>query len=463
MTVPVSATVPEVYHRGSDLLALGFGTTVAMWAVGYVSRFPGVGAPAWLLMALLLLLVGAGGWVAGRYGGRGLSGGLWTGLLVGVLNLLVLGSLLTSTDAPNRLVPSALWWVPGSLVLAALLAVAGAALGQMGRNRHGRPDQTAPLVRHGLPAFTAVAAAATFLLLIAGGIVTGKEAGLAVTDWPNSYGYNMFLYPLSRMTGGIYYEHVHRLLGSLVGLITLVLTIHLWLQDDRPRLKRLALVALVLVIGQGVLGGLRVTGHFTLSDDPAVVRPNLTLAIVHGVTGQIFFGLMVLIAAVTSRRWREAPPAQPRPGGGLERKLGAWLLGAILVQLTLGALLRHAHIMLHAHITGAVLVLGLGLLLGARLVLPSLRRTGHVLMHGLVLQFVLGFVALYARGLTEAAGRPHPLDVVITTIHQGLGALLLAAAVLAMLWTRRLLRPANAPDPASTSSGRPEVNVNARA
>ena len=75
--------------------------------------------------------------------------------------------------------------------------------------------------------FTAVHAnvtvAATFLLVVAGGLVTSNEAGLAVVDWPNSFGYNMFLYPLAKMTGGIYYEHAHRLYGSLVGLTTIVL------------------------------------------------------------------------------------------------------------------------------------------------------------------------------------------------------------------------------------------------
>jgi cytochrome c oxidase assembly protein subunit 15 len=447
MAQTVSAPGADVYHRGSDLLALGFGTTVTMWAIGYVSRFPGVEAPAWLLMVLLLVCLVAGGWLAGRHTSRGVRGGLQVGLLVGVLNLLVLGSLLTSTEAPNQFVPSAVWWLPGSLLLAGVLGAVGAALARPGAVR--TPGDAPLLTRHGLPAFAIVAAAATWLLLVAGGIVTGHEAGLAVTDWPNSYGYNMFLYPLSRMTGGIYYEHVHRLLGSLVGLTTLVLAAHLWRVEPRRWLRVLALVALVLVIGQGILGGLRVTGHFTLSDDPTVVRPNLALAIVHGVTGQLFFGLMIAIAAVASRRWFEAPAPQARPGGGLDRKLATTLLAMLVIQLVLGALLRHAHVMLHAHITVAALVLGVGLLLGARLVLrhgdlPTLRRTGQTLMHGLALQFVIGFVALYARGLTEAAGQPHALDVVVTTIHQALGALLIATAVLAVLWTRRLLQPADA-------------------
>lgn len=440
-TLPAhDAPAPPDASRGSDLLALGFGTTVVMWFVGYVARFPGVQAPGWLLMALLLACLAVGGWLAGRHTGRGPRGGLQVGLLVGVLNLLVLGSLLTDTTTPNRFIPSAAWWLPGSLLLAAALGAAGALLG-----RPRAPADPPLLVRHGLAAFASVGAAATFLLLVAGGVVTGHEAGLAVTDWPNSYGYNMFLYPLSRMTGGIYYEHAHRLLGSLVGLTTLVLAVQLWRVDDRRWLKLLGLGALLLVIGQGILGGLRVTGHFTLSDDPTVVRPSLTLAIVHGVTGQLFFGLMVALAALTTRRWREAPPPQARGGAGLDRRLAAILLGALVLQLVLGAVLRHADALLYAHISLAALVLGVGMVLGARLNLryrdlPTLRRLGHAAMHAVAVQFIIGFVALYARGLTEAAGRPHALDVVITTCHQALGALLIATAVLAVLWTRRLLR-----------------------
>ncbi|HOX24685.1 MAG TPA: COX15/CtaA family protein [Candidatus Krumholzibacteria bacterium] len=428
--------------RGSDLLALAFGTTVAMWAVGYVCRFPGVATPPWLLLALLLVCLAAGGWAAGRFTARGLRGGLEVGLLVGLLNLLVLGSVLSSGDDPNRLVPAAAWWIPGSLLLAGVVGGLGALVGRR------RTPATPQLADHGLAGFAVVAAGATFLLLVAGGIVTGSRAGLAVTDWPNSYGYNMFLYPLSRMTGGIYYEHVHRLLGSLVGLTTLVLAVHLQRVEDRRWVKNMALVALALVVIQGVLGGLRVTGRFTLSDDPAATRPNLTLAVVHGIAGQLFFATVVAIAAFVTRRWRDGPPAIARAGAGLDHRLGAWFLGAVVLQLALGALLRHADAALHAHLTLAVAVLVLGGLSGSRLLLkhrdlPLLRRLGRLLHAGLGLQLVLGFAALVARNLAGPGGGPHPADVVVTTFHQAVGALLLALAVLCLLWSRRLLQPAD--------------------
>ncbi|MEZ4386043.1 MAG: COX15/CtaA family protein [Candidatus Krumholzibacteriia bacterium] len=438
MTSQATAVPPSrATNSGSDLLALGFGITVAMWAVGYICRFPGVGAPAWVLMAFLLLCLGLGGWVAGRCSTRGVRGGVQAGVLAGALNLLVLGSLLSHQEAPNQLVPSAVWWLPGSLLLGGLLGGLGALLAR----RRGNPPF---LAVHGLGAFAVVAAVATFMLIIAGGIVTGSQAGLAVVDWPNSYGYNMFLYPLTRMTGGIYYEHVHRLFGSLVGLTTIVLAVQLWRVEPRRWLKRLGLAAVALVIVQGLLGGLRVTGHFTLSDDPALTRPNLWLAVVHGITGQLFFGLMVAIAAFTSRTWQEA--GSTAAAAGRDRTLPVWLLAVVMTQLTIGSVLRHTDAALHLHITMALVVVSLGVILGSRLAIkqasvPVLRRLGHGLMHGVVLQFLLGFGALFARSLSTP-GNPHPADVVVTTVHQAFGALILALAVLSVLWTRRLLRPA---------------------
>ncbi len=436
--MPTLATATPTRHRGSELLALGFGTTVTMWAIGYVLRFPGLQAPSWLLLLFLLSTLVAGGALARHLTDRGPRVGLIVGLLTGLLNLLILGSLL-SGDRPGAFVPDAIWWVPGSFLLCGALGLLGAAVA--GRRR----EASAPfLARHGVAAFAHVAAAATFLLIVAGGIVTSSQAGLAVTDWPNSYGYNMFLYPLARMSGGIYYEHVHRLLGSLVGLSTLVLTVVLLRVEDRRWVKGLAVGALLLVITQGILGGLRVTGHFTMSDDPAVTRPNLLLAVIHGVVGQLFLGTMVALASITTRRWREAQPVV-RGEARTELRLAPWLLGAIVLQLTLGSVLRHVNGALHAHLTLAVVVLSLGLVLGMRLLgryhdIALLRRLGRVLVIGLSTQFVLGFAALIGRSLRAADGGPHPLDVTLTTLHQATGAFLLATAVLTTIWVRHLVR-----------------------
>src|SRR3982751_5919345 len=99
-------------------------------------------------------------------------------------------------------------------------------------------------------------AGATMLLVVFGGLVTNTGAALAVPDWPSTFGHNMFLFPWSGMVGGVFYEHSHRLLGALVGLLTVALAVTLWPRGGRLRL--LGLVALAAVIAQGVVGGLRV-------------------------------------------------------------------------------------------------------------------------------------------------------------------------------------------------------------
>jgi heme a synthase len=137
-----------------------------------------------------------------------------------------------------------------------------------------------------------VAATSVLLLICSGGLVTSHEAGMSVPDWPNSFGYNMFLFPISRWVGGVFFEHTHRLIASGVGLLTVILCIALYRIEDRRWVKTLGLIAVGAVILQGVLGGLRVTEN------------NALLGLFHGCLAQGFFGLMATIALVTSRFWR---------------------------------------------------------------------------------------------------------------------------------------------------------------
>jgi cytochrome c oxidase assembly protein subunit 15 len=110
-----------------------------------------------------------------------------------------------------------------------------------------------------LKKFAWLTAGATFLLIGLGGLVTSHQAGLAVPDWPTSYGYNMFLFPVHFWQANIFYEHTHRLLASFVGLLTGVLAVWLWLREPRRWLRWLGVAAFFAVVLQGVLGGLRVT------------------------------------------------------------------------------------------------------------------------------------------------------------------------------------------------------------
>lgn len=176
-------------------------------------------------------------------------------------------------------------------------------------------------------AFTAVA---TLGLIALGGLVTSHGVGMAVPDWPTTYGYNMFLFPISQWVGGIFYEHTHRLYASVVGLLTVVLGVWLQLRAKERRWKVLGWCAVALVIVQGVLGGLRVS---LMADQ---------IGILHGALAQAFLVLLVMIAAGTSARWwRWVAEARP-VSSGLPRWTGLVTL-MIFGQLLLGAAMRHQH------------------------------------------------------------------------------------------------------------------------
>jgi cytochrome c oxidase assembly protein subunit 15 len=173
---------------------------------------------------------------------------------------------------------------------------------------------------------------ATFPLIFMGGLVTSHAAGLSVPDWPNSFGYNMFRFPPSKWVGGILYEHTHRLMGTVVGFIAIVLVAVAWKVEPRRWVRWLSVAVLGMVIFQGVLGGLR------------VVWVSLDLAIVHACVAQAFFCLAALMAIVTSRWWLGAPDLSREPDSRVHRRLIAVAVIAVLVvygQLIVGATMRH--------------------------------------------------------------------------------------------------------------------------
>lgn len=425
---------PTAFDR-SSIVPLAFATAVSMWAVAYLFRLPAVMAPSWLLLAAMLGVIAVWGWIIGRRAAGGWRAGAAVGAAAAVINLLILGSLLSSAD-DGALLPSAVLWVPGSLLVSALVAAAFAAAAGARADAYGGPEAWTAL-------FAKVAVAATFLLVVAGGLVTSHEAGLAVVDWPNTFGTNMFLYPLARMTGGIYYEHAHRLFGALVGLTTIALAVRLWRRDPRPWLRWLAAAAVVLVIVQGVLGGLRVTGGFTLSVSEADMAPNIALAVVHGVLGQVFLCVVVAIAAATSLWWSAAPPAEPRATLPGDRSLQQWLVATLLVQLVLGAVQRHLAWGLIIHISLAAVVTMLAVIAGARAwgmyhgTWP-VQQLGQAVIGVVSVQVALGIAALAVTQGRAIVGSPTALEVTIATAHQATGAALLALSVALALWTRRL-------------------------
>src|SRR5215470_16768698 len=173
---------------------------------------------------------------------------------------------------------------------------------------------------------------ATLLLICSGGMVTSKNVGLAVPDWPTTFGYNMFLFPVSKWVGGILFEHTHRLIASAVGFLTIVLAIWLWRNENRKWVRNLGLVALVGVILQGILGGLRVT---MLKDE---------IGVFHACVAQAFLALLVVIAIVTTSFWRSLQETKiDLKKIAPIRALAITITVGIYIQLALGATMRHQH------------------------------------------------------------------------------------------------------------------------
>ncbi len=186
------------------------------------------------------------------------------------------------------------------------------------------PNELTPSERK-LHLYARVLAFCTFLLVIAGGLVTSTGSGLAVPDWPLSYGQVM-----PPMVGGIFYEHGHRMVATVVGIMTVILTIWLWRVEKRGWVRILGGVALVAVIVQGVLGGLTV---LLLLPTP--------ISVLHAALAQSFFTLTVVIALVTSRTWRAFEPMK-HALSGRTKVLSTLAVAAIFMQLILGAWMRHS-------------------------------------------------------------------------------------------------------------------------
>jgi heme a synthase len=141
----------------------------------------------------------------------------------------------------------------------------------------------------------------------------------------------MFALPIKFWTGGAFFEHTHRLLASVVGLLTTILAVWLWFKDPRKWLTWLGIAAFLLVIAQGILGGLRVKWQLDY------------LGIPHGAVAQAFLVLTCAIALFTSRWWlnseTEKQISVPR---GLRRHV-LYVTILIFIQLLIAATMRHQH------------------------------------------------------------------------------------------------------------------------
>ncbi len=295
----------------------------------------------------------------------------------------------------------------------------------------------------------------TFLLICSGGLVTSKGVGMSVPDWPTTYGYNMFLFPISRWVGGVFYEHSHRLLASGIGFLTVILGVMTFFLEQRRFVRNLAVAAVIGVIAQGVLGGLRVTLY---KDE---------LGIFHALLAQSFFALLLIFSAVTSRRFCEGKWFYDAAAASL-RWLGVAVIVLTYFQLSIAATMRHSHLGLSipdfptayghfipdvseealAAINGSRLAQGMMPTTTTQICLQMIHRGGAILLFGAVLLFIIRTRDLlpaghWARGWALLGGGLLFLQVFlgawtiwsnkaadVATAHMALGALLLGGAFL---------------------------------
>jgi cytochrome c oxidase assembly protein subunit 15 len=275
--------------------------------------------------------------------------------------------------------------------------------------------------------FARLTALATLCLLIAGALVVGHDAGLAVPDWPLSFGTWM-----PPMDGGVFYEHGHRMIAAVVGLLTTVLAVWLGWKDSRRWVKKLAAAAWVAVVVQAILGGLTVL----------YLLP-VPILIAHACLAQLFFCLILSLVLFTSPAWERAADPPTAPLQGFEH-LAAAATGALFLQLVLGAALRHKALGVGPHLIGAAVA---GFLvgcvcyravaeLGAR---DDVRKLARWVGGFLALQVILGVASYMLRGFEQESAQPVPSFILLTTAHVAVGALLLGSSLMLTLLAYRRL------------------------
>jgi cytochrome c oxidase assembly protein subunit 15 len=275
----------------------------------------------------------------------------------------------------------------------------------------------------GLHRFAVFTAAATFVLIVAGALVTSNDAGLSVPDWPTSFG---SLYKIPHMVGGVRFEHTHRMVAEFVGLLTIVLAIWTWRADRRRWIRNLGVGALGIVVAQGILGGITVLYFLP----PAVSSAHAALA-------QTFFCIAVAIALFTSRKWvEEVPPVDFDTRRPNLVSLTVLSIFVLYVQLFLGAMFRHKGMSWWPHVLNAAVVAIVLSWTAIRALtqysrIAAVRRPAVILLSLMIAQLGLGFLAFQTRvAWGHDAVQPELPMIISTVAHVAVGALLLATAVI---------------------------------
>lgn len=454
------------------ILCYGFAITVAMWLIGYATHHPVVKVPPMtsgilLIFTLLAGSIFAGGTVERR---QAVKVGLGVGFVAAALNLLILGSYLAQNDSTTAAkVPLALE-MGGFVLLGVAIGGIGGLLGTVIESIFSARRKELIIAAEEpdwLARFGVVAVAAAFPLLILGGLTTSSGSGLSVPDWPATYGSNMFLYPIGLMTRPrVFIEHSHRLFGALVGITTIALVFFTFIGGERRRGMRIGVVMLLLlVIAQGIMGGIRVTAQ------------NTFLAFAHGVVAQLFFAGLVAYAACLSPMFKNTNLPRGTVMARRPKIMATAFLHTTILQLIFGAMYRHygSPHALYSHIGLSIFVVLTALFtsMEVRTMLQSqidpkwawpqraMKMVGTAILTCVSLQFLLGWLAFYIVAGVKVGKPLNPVgdsavlsgekpwpEQLIPTLHQANGALLLAFATLAYVWVMRLWKRASvAPAP----------------
>jgi len=272
----------------------------------------------------------------------------------------------------------------------------------------------------------------TFLLVIAGALVTSNDAGLSVPDWPTSFG----SFRMPRMVGGVKFEHGHRMIAGTVGILMIILAIWLWRRDSRRWVGWVGFAAVMAVLAQAALGGITVLWSLPVAISTA-----------HATLGQIFFCLAASIALFTGSDWRWDEPKVEDAGTPSLQRLMTLTTGVILVQLVLGAVYRHSKDgSIIPHVVGACVV---ALLVGwvVSIVLTRFTKQSGLLHPALLLggllvaQLFLGMSSYMLKLASRDAPQPLAPVVNMTTTHVAVGSLLLVTSLYLTYQAHRFLAP----------------------
>jgi len=269
----------------------------------------------------------------------------------------------------------------------------------------------------------------TFLLIIAGALVTSNDAGLSVPDWPTSFG----SFRMPRMVGGVMFEHGHRMIAGTVGILTIILALALWIKDSRRWVKWVGGAAVLAVLAQALLGGITVLFYLPV----AISTSHATLA-------QIFFCLAASLAFFTRADWRWDEPKLEDASTPSLQHLTLATTGIILMQLILGAVYRHSGMGIEPHVVGAGVVTMFVAYVVTRIV-TKFPQTGALLKPALllgsllVLQVFLGIGSYIVKMADRNAPQPLPPVVDLTTAHVAVGALVLVTSLYLTYQTHRFL------------------------